>query len=50
MTSESVTDLRTVLAQIEASAARATTRAEMVNLRALWSSIKAVIDKEESNR
>ena len=50
MTSESVTDLRTVLAQIEASAARATTRAEMVNLRALWSSVKRILDNEEAAR
>lgn len=47
MTSNSVNELRIVLAQIEASAARATTRAEMVNLRALWSSIKRVLDNEE---
>lgn len=50
MTSNSTDELRIILAQIEASAARATTRAEVVNLRALWASIKRVLDSEEASR
>lgn len=50
MTVDSVAALRVLLTEIESSAARATTRAEVVNLRALWSSIKRVIDNEEAAR
>ncbi len=49
MSTESVTALRVLLTEIESSAARATTRAEVVNLRALWASIKRVVDIEEGN-
>ena len=48
MASESIELLKATLAEIEVAASRATTRAEVLNLRALWASIKSVIDKEEA--
>lgn len=50
MTSENIDRLRQMRTQIEEAAKTATTRAEMVNLRALWSQLTQVIDSESADR
>lgn len=46
MTSENLDRLRQMQQQIERSAATATTRAELMNLRALWGNLQVVLDSE----
>lgn len=46
MSSESVNRLREMQHEIEVAARTASTRAELVNLRALWGSLQQVIDNE----
>ena len=50
MTSENIDRLRAMQQQIETAASTATTRAELMNLRALWGSLQTVIDSETENR
>lgn len=46
MSSDSVNRLREMQARIETAAGYASTRAELVNLRALWGDLQTVIDIE----
>lgn len=49
MTSENVNRLREMQASIVRAATTASTRAELVNLRALWGDLQSVIDSETAN-
>lgn len=49
MTSENIDRLREMQRSIEKAAASATTRAELVNLRALWGDLESVIKSEVDN-
>lgn len=46
MTQSSLDRLREMQKQIERSAQTASTRAELINLRALWGSLQQVLDNE----
>ncbi|URP22086.1 hypothetical protein SEA_BIG4_328 [Microbacterium phage Big4] len=46
MSDSSLDKLREMQAQIERSAASASSRAELMNLRALWGSVQQVLDNE----
>ena len=46
MSDSSLDKLREMQAQIERSAASASTRAELMNLRSLWGSVQQVLDNE----
>lgn len=46
MSTESVNRLRELQGQIERAASTASTRQELMNLRALWGSLQQVIDNE----
>ena len=46
MSDSSLDKLREMQAQIERSAASASTRAELMNLRSLWGSVQQVLDSE----
>ena len=46
MGDSSLDKLREMQAQIERSAASASTRAELMNLRSLWGSVQQVLDNE----
>lgn len=49
MSDTSLNRLREMQQQIERSAASATTRAELINLRALWGSVQQVLDAETAS-
>lgn len=46
MTSDSTAKLREIQKTVETAASTATTRAELINLRAIWGQIQSVLDSE----
>ena len=50
MSDSSLDKLREMQAQIERSAASASTRAELMNLRSLWGNLAQVIKSEEDDK
>lgn len=49
MSSENLDRLREIQRRIETAASTASTRAELVNLRALWGDVQIVLDSETAN-